>query len=172
MTPTKPRLSDSTDTIGAPRNREVALSCAYLRLLGSSQVEAAKATGIDPRTLGRWESCSWWPDVQAEAGERWLHGCTAKARRALLNALDEADGVLALKYLERVIPELAPATQEVGVKGMLAKLDFSRLPLPLLKRIAAGEHPLQVLASASEGVVEKFSKPKRLPPGPEEYDGV
>ena len=65
-------MSESSDLISAPRDRETALSVAFLRTLGSTQVEAAKATGVDPRTVGRWETCSWWPGVVEEAGSRWL----------------------------------------------------------------------------------------------------
>ncbi len=146
---TSQTMPESADPIGAPRDREVALSCAYIRLLGSSQLEAAKTAGVDPRTLGRWESCSWWPDVQREAADRWLAGAIGKARKALLAALDQPDGPLALKVLERVVPELAPARHAVELKGSLANIDIDTLPHDLLARIAAGEHPLQVLAEAA-----------------------
>ena len=90
-------MSENTDPVGCPRDRDKALSVAYLRTLGASQEEAAKATGVDARTVGRWESCSWWPEVLTEAAERWLAGAIGKARKALLDALDEPDGLLALK---------------------------------------------------------------------------
>ncbi len=51
--------SESSDPIGAPRDREKYLSAAYLSLLGHTQAEAAMAAGVDARTLGSWESCSW-----------------------------------------------------------------------------------------------------------------
>ena len=66
------RMSERNDPIAHPRDPEKATSAAYLRHLGATQVEAASATGIDPRTLGRWEACAWWPDVQREAAERWM----------------------------------------------------------------------------------------------------
>ena len=37
-------MSDSSDPISRPRDRELALSVAYLRLTGSTQVEASQAT--------------------------------------------------------------------------------------------------------------------------------
>ncbi|NIM48260.1 MAG: hypothetical protein GTO22_03220 [Gemmatimonadales bacterium] len=42
--------------------------------------------------------------------------------------------------------------ERVEVRGSLANLDLSRLQDDLLARIAAGEHPLSVLASFAEGV--------------------
>ncbi len=36
------------------------------------------------------------------------------------------------------------------IRGALADMDLSQLPDPLLARIAQGEHPLTVLASAVE----------------------
>lgn len=141
------RMSEPADCVAAPRDRETAVSCAYLRLTGSSQAEAAKAAGVDPRTLGRWESCSWWPAIQREAGERWLAGAAAKARRSLLAALEEPDGRLALSVLERLVPELAPARQRVELKGSLKRIELRRMPNEAIDRIANGEHPLAVLAS-------------------------
>ena len=97
----------------APADREKALSVAFLRLLGYSQVEAGNGAGVSSDCVGRWEHCSWWPEILAEASQRWLRGLEAKARKAIERGLDKAeDGVagnLALKVLERRIPELAPA---------------------------------------------------------------
>ena len=105
-------MSESSDLISAPRDREVALSVAYLRVIGSTQVDAAKAAGVDPRTVGRWESCSWWPEIVAEASRRWLSGLEARARQVLYDGMDP---ILALKVLERRLPELAPATQNLNL---------------------------------------------------------
>ena len=54
-----------------------------------------------------------------------------------------------LKFL---LTGLRPETysQKVELRGALATLDMSKLSDDLLARIAAGEHPLQVLASAAE----------------------
>ena len=138
-------MSDYRDAIGAPRDREKALSAAYLRLLGHTQTEAAIATGVDPRTIGRWEQSSWWCDIQRKAADQWLAGAVGKARRALLRALDEPDGTLALKVLERVVPQLAPL-ERVASQGAIAKLDFAAMTDEQLSRIKAGEHPYVVLA--------------------------
>lgn len=145
-------MSESRDPVAAPRDPETALSAAYLRLLGHTQVEAAHATGIDPRTLGRWESCGGWDDVASEAADRWLHGAVAKARRALLAALEQPDGPLALRVLERVVPELAPPSQQVHLTGSLANINMDLLPDGLLQRLADGEHPLTVLSSLVDSI--------------------
>jgi len=108
-------MSETRDPIQRPANRETALSCAYLRLVGSTQAQAAEATGVDPRTLGRWEKCSWWAEVKREAADRWLAGLIAKARRGLELAVPN-DGRLALTVLERLIPELAPPRLRASVE--------------------------------------------------------
>ena len=110
------RMSQSTDPVQGPRDRETALSVAYLRTLGSTQEEAALAAGVDRRTVQRWEGSSWWPEVRREAADRWLSGVVGRARHALLRALDEPDGHLALKVLERTVPQLAP-TERVANTG-------------------------------------------------------
>ena len=108
------KMSERNDPIASPRDREKAISCAYLRHLGHTQAAAASATGIDPRTLGRWEACSWWPDVQREAAERWLAGLASRARRSLETAV-ETDGRLALSVLERLDIALAPPKLQAAV---------------------------------------------------------
>ena len=167
-------MSEHSDPIGAPRDREKALSAAYLRLLGSTQAEAAMTTGVDPRTLGRWESCSWWPEVQREAADRWLAGAIGKARRALLRALDKPDGALALKILERVVPELAPAQQRIELGVDIRKLNFEAMTDEQLARIAAGEHPYAVLAATRDvhgpGTGEPYVSGEILLPPPQRED--
>ena len=143
--PGEERMSQSTDPVGGPRNRETALSVAYLRTLGSTQEEAALAAGVDRRTVQRWEGSAWWPEVLYEASNRWLSGVVGRARHALLRALAEPDGHLALKVLERTVPQLAP-TERVANTGAIAKLDFASMTDEQLSRIKAGEHPYVVLA--------------------------
>ncbi len=114
MTPNADLLMlEANDPVRAPRNREVAVSVAYLRLQGATQAEAAGATNVDPRTVVRWESCSWWPEVQREASARWLEGLAAAARRGLGAAVSE-NGALALRVLERLEPALAPPRKGPG----------------------------------------------------------
>jgi len=139
------RMSQSTDPVQGPRDRETALSVAYLRTLGSTQEEAALAAGVDRRTVQRWEGSSWWPGVMQAACDRWLKGVVGLARHALMRALDEPDGRLALQILERVIPQLAP-TERVANTGAIAKLDFASMTDEQLSRIKGGENPYVVLA--------------------------
>ena len=109
------RMSQSTDRVKGPRDRERALSVAYMRTLGSTQEEAALAAGVDRRTVQRWEGSSWWSEVRREAADRWLSGVVGRARHALLRALGEPDGNLARKGRERTVPELE--TAERGGEG-------------------------------------------------------
>ena len=133
--------SESDDPVRAPRHRDLALGVAHLRQLGYSQSEAAKATGVTTRTVGRWEECSWWPDVQREAAERWLEGLTAKARRGLEGAVLE-DGRLALQVLERIEPALAPPHRRAAARY---DIDFNLLSDDELDRVAAGEDLVRIL---------------------------
>ena len=107
--------SHSDDPVKGPRDREKAISVAYLRLTGATQEEAGNVNGLRRETVGQWESCSWWPEIVAEASRRWLSGIEAKARKGLDRGLDrDEDGNLSLKVLERRVPGLAPATQKIG----------------------------------------------------------
>jgi len=67
------------------------------------------------------------------------------ARHALLRALAEPDGNLALKVLERTVPQLAPL-ERVANQGAISRLDFSVMTDEQLSRISKGEHPYVVLA--------------------------
>lgn len=98
-----------------PQDKDAALSAAYLRLTGSTQSEVAQAVGVDRTTIIRWEKGDTWPDLLAEASRRWLAGLEAKARMVLLNGMDPT---LALKVLERRLPDLAPATQNLNLAGL------------------------------------------------------
>ena len=103
-------------SVGNLQDREKALSVAYLRILGGTQKEAAEAAGCSERSVRGWEAADWWPEIQVEAESRWLPGLIAKARGTLLN---DMDGPLALKVLERLLPELAPAKHHVEHGGSI-----------------------------------------------------
>ena len=109
-------MTQNTDPVSAPLDREKAVSAAFLRLLGSTQADAASAAGVSRASLGRWEASSWWPEVQAEASARWLSGLAARARRGL-EAGVETDGRLALQVLERLVPELQPPRARLDVRA-------------------------------------------------------
>jgi len=95
-----------------PQDRDKAISVAYLRLTGALQTEAAESVGISADTISRWEHSPWWPEILAEASKRWLSGLEARARLVLQTGMDAS---LALKILERRLPELAPATQNMNL---------------------------------------------------------
>jgi hypothetical protein len=58
------------------------------------------------------------------------------------------------RYIAARWPEDWSERSEVKFSGTLAKLDLTRLPDAMVARIAGGEHPLAVLASAGAEVVE------------------
>lgn len=146
-------MSQPDDSSAGPKSRDKALSAAYLRTLGHSQEDAANAAGVNRRTLQRWEHSSWWPGIEREAADQWLSGAVGQARRALLLALAKPDGPLALRILERVVPELAPPSQRIEVSGGLRRLDSGRMTDEQLAAIAGGQHPYEVLAPKREMLV-------------------
>jgi hypothetical protein len=86
------------------------VSAAYLRLLGHTQVETAKAVKAGERTILRWESEDSWPAAQAEARSRWLQGCDSLAMRALVNGLKADDQSTARWWAGKRIKELGGST--------------------------------------------------------------
>lgn len=155
-----------SDVTIAPRDRDQALSCAYLRHLGASQEEASKATGISARTLSRWESCSWWRDVQREAADRWLAGLAARARRGLERAVEE-DGRLALSVLERLDVALAPPKPRDAVEAKepsytLLKQPFWRYVIALMMHDGISIEEAQSQARNSPQEVEAWAREKGL----------
>lgn len=105
-------MRQKADETKRPNDRDKAVSVAYLRILGASQEVAGDAVGVSRDTIGRWEACSWWADILADASARWLAGLEAKARKVLLEGMDPT---LALKILERRFKELAPPTLRTDI---------------------------------------------------------
>lgn len=116
------RSAEKNDPVKKPQDYDKALSVAYLRLLGATQETAAERAGVGIRTIRSWEYSDWWPDAIAEASRRWLQGLEAKAR-AKLEA--DMDASLALKILERRLPELAPPTQRTDLTSAGERLPTS-----------------------------------------------
>ena len=56
-----------SDRVVRPRNWGIAVSAAYLRLIGLTIAESAKGAGCGARTLKRWEASPWWTDACEEA---------------------------------------------------------------------------------------------------------
>ena len=69
--------------------------------------------------------------------------------------------VLLMFLLKGVLPERYKDRMEV--QGAFANIDITRLPDPLIARLAAGENPLSVLAGAGEHLL--------LPAGEAEQEG-
>ena len=145
-----------SDPVARPRDRDKALSAAYLRILGHTQTEAASGAGCAERTLRQWESCSWWPEILAEAESRWLSGLMSKARGTLLRNMDAN---LALKILERRIPELAPVKQHVEHGGSIetgvAKLSDEEL-VKTVDRLTASANASTNGAEAPRGLTGEY----------------
>ena len=70
--------------------------------------------------------------------------------------------ILLIFLLKGIRPE--KYRERMELRGALANLDLSRLPDPLIERLARGEHPMAVLASWADTVPEALA----LPPGPPE----
>jgi hypothetical protein len=110
----KPHPEDDTQ---APHDWDKAVSVAYLRLQGASQEAAGNAGGVTRDTVGRWESCSWWPDALAEASRRWLSGLAVNVRNSLVKLTDsKAPEPATVRFAaERIIPGLEPPTNRTDV---------------------------------------------------------
>ncbi len=102
---------------------------------------------LDAMTCAREFSLAWWEKQGLEG--IWSRDFNAQAYR--------------LQVMNR-FPDDWRDRQQVELKGSLANLDLNKLPDSLVARIANGEHPLQVLASAAEETIEGLAVPKSLPP--------
>ena len=101
----------------APPYWEKCVLAAYLRMMGATQADAARAVGRSLRTISGWESLKdQWAWALEEARKRWLIDLTHASRAALLGTIKEGNGMLALQVLERIDPELAPAKQRLDVE--------------------------------------------------------
>lgn len=113
------RHADRSGGVDAPKNWEIAVSCAYLRSIGASQKEAARAAGGSERQLREWEHSAWWPKAMEEAHKRWLSGIVCLTKKGLLSALNDAENYAqTARWLgERLITELLPPRQRHAVGG-------------------------------------------------------
>ncbi len=107
------------DRVRRPQNRDKALAAAYLRLLGGTLDQSADGAGCARRQIVEWETCSWWPELQAEARQRWLRDGDARTMRGLLKALgDPREYAQAAKWwADRRIPELKPPKLQTELTG-------------------------------------------------------
>ena len=127
-----------------PRHWEKLVLFAYLRMMGSTQKDAGRAVGRSKRTAQDWEyAAALYAEAREEARKRWLGEVGDAARAGLLRALKGDAGDLALKVLERLEPDLAPATQRFKHEG---QVDLVASPTWLVLRTQI----LQVLAPYPE----------------------
>ena len=107
-------------TCKRPQDWDKAVSAAYLRLLGATQLDASFHTGMAERTIVAWEASPWWPMAEAEARMRWLKGGDALAMTGLLRAIKghgpEA-ATTARWWAERRIREFQPPSQRLEHTG-------------------------------------------------------
>lgn len=85
-----------------PKHWEKRISAAYLRMLGMTQKDAAKAVGRSERTIRLWEEHGSWKAARDEAADRWLLDITDASRRAVLQQLHASDGNMGLAILQRL----------------------------------------------------------------------
>ncbi|MEE9296311.1 MAG: hypothetical protein V3W34_15300 [Phycisphaerae bacterium] len=128
-----------------------------------NKTQAARLVGVHPST----PYCpAWKADEAFQAGLTVAKECAAELlegeafKRATFGVrkpagwykgkpggyVREYSDILAIFLLKGLRPERYQ--ERIEVKGTLAHLDLNRLPDHLLQRIADGEHPLAVLASA------------------------
>jgi hypothetical protein len=127
-----------------PKQWEKWVLYAYLRMLGTTQKDAATAVGRQKRTCQEWEEHrTLYAAAKEEAKQRWLGDVIDTARGTLLKSLREGNAELALKILERVDPALAPPAQRLKHEG---QVDLVAHPAWLALRMQI----LQVLAPYPE----------------------
>jgi hypothetical protein len=127
-----------------PRQWEKWVLYAYLRMQGLTQKAAGSAVGRAKRTVAEWEEDkALYAQAREEARQRWLSDVSDAARTTLLKALQGDAGDLALKVLERIDPDLAPAAQRLKHEG---QIDLVAHPAWLTLRMQI----LQVLAPYPE----------------------
>jgi hypothetical protein len=115
--------------IQKPQNWSTAVKVAYARMQGATQEAAAAAYGITRVTVQNWESSDFWQDVLREADDVFADQAMAKARRTILQALDEGELATAKWVLSKmqVLDKIkerqdAKASGDVSVESVTAKL--------------------------------------------------
>lgn len=87
--------------VGSPSNWDDAVRAAKLRYLGHTQGEVAKVVGKARSTIACWEMSDWWPKALEEAEADGLDEIVEKARRVVLDKLEESNAATAKWVLER-----------------------------------------------------------------------
>ena len=112
-------MAEKLAVVERPRDWQKATAVAYLRLVGLTQIDAAKGAGIGERTLRRYEVSPWWPEACAEAVGRWMQQLEIECRITLLASIKNGDAVAALKVLERLDRRLAGTAYPDGLHNGL-----------------------------------------------------
>ena len=74
--------------------------------------------GRSHQTIANWKhNVVWWEQAEAEAVTRWLCDVKDAARRAVTRQLNDGDGDLGLKVLERLDDDFAPTQRHVVTGG-------------------------------------------------------
>src|SRR5262247_4088007 len=106
---TAPKMAYFADGTPIPPHFEKRILASYLRMMGLTQGEAAKAVGRAVRSVRRWEADEVvWAHARTEAERRWLKELIDSSRVTLLKAIREGAGDLAMRVLERTVEALAP----------------------------------------------------------------
>ena len=101
-----------------PQSWAKARMVAGLRLIGATQVAAAKAAGVSEGTVVSWEASPWWPDLVREVRQTdILDRLVALAYRTMLDAVEQGDAQSARWILERLDTErFGPPRQGVDAE--------------------------------------------------------
>ena len=130
---------------------------------------AARIVGIAKQTIytRQWRKDEQFQDALTQAREMAADSLEGEAFRPAVEGVEEPVGwykgeaggtirrysdTLLIFLMKGLMPERYGNRREF--RGSLANLDISKLPDALVARIAAGEHPLAVLASAAPSVLE------------------
>lgn len=124
------------DQVEQPHDPEKPLLLAYWIGLGATVRRAAEAAGISERTARSWRTCSWWPDVVAEAHSRWLGELRQETKSSLVDLVKMREAPTVRFAAERLIPELAPPKQQVHLEVDLNVKDLRERISDRLRRIA------------------------------------
>lgn len=127
-------------------------------------IASCKAAGVHPTTHYRWyqddeeyremaemAQRSYVERLEAEADRRAVEGVkkpTGWYKGVAGGEVIEYSDTLLQFRLKALDPDKYRERSSVELKGALATLDLSQLPDDMVSRIAAGEHPLSVLASS------------------------
>lgn len=146
-----------------PKRWDKMVSAAYLRMLGQTQAQVARAVGRSERTIRLWEEDALWAEAQAEARERWFGDAVEVALATVLKSARRGNVETAKWILERLEPKLAPPAVRhrhsggLGVFQVLAQLS----PQEILRLDGLSDEDFNEEMERLMGQ----NQPRLLPPG-------